>query len=93
VKNVFDLIVVPFVTIVISIILGIIFKDNFLGVITLIFSFFNAYYLAKGKWYNYIFGLLASLSYGYICAINGLFGWGIFELIFYIPSQIYGIIN
>ena len=91
-KKVFDLVGVPVITCIVSIILGIILKDNFWGIITLIFGFLNAYYLAKGRWHNYIYGFLFSLSYGWVCAINGLFGWGIFVAIFYIPSQIYGML-
>lgn len=86
-------IAIPISIVVLSIILGIIFRDSFLGIITLIFGFLNAYYLAIGKWYNYIFGILFSLSYGWICAVNGLFGWGIAAILFYIPSQILGIIT
>ena len=41
----------------------------------------------------YIFGILFTITYTYICAINGLYGWLIFSLIFYLPVQIYGIVN
>lgn len=92
-KNIFDLVIVPVITFAISTILAIVFKDNFLGVITLACGFLNAYYLAKGKWYNYIYGFVFSVSYGVACALNGLYGWGIFVGVFYIPSQIYGMIN
>ena len=92
-KKIFEIAVVPFITIIISVVLGLIFKDNFIGVVTLIFGFLNAYYMAKGKWYNYIFGILFTFSYGWACFINGLFGWGIFMLIFYVPSQVIGMIN
>lgn len=92
-KNIFDLVIVPVITTLISVILGVVFGDNFLGVITLACGFLNAYYLAKGRWYNYIYGFIFSVSYGVACAINGLYGWGIFVGVFYIPSQIYGMIN
>ena len=86
-------IIIPIITVVVSIILGAISGDYFWGIITLIFGFLNAYYMAIGKWYNYIFGLLFSLSYAYICGKNGLFGWVIFTFVFYVPSQLLGIIS
>lgn len=89
IKNI--LIILP--TIIISIILGVIFNDYIWGTLTLIFGFLNSYYMAIGKWQNYIFGILFTLTYTYICTINGLYGWLIFSIIFYLPVQIYGIIN
>ena len=82
-----------FFTLAISILLGIVFDDYIWGSLTLIFGFLNSYYMAIGKWQNYIFGILFTITYTYICAINGLYGWLIFSLIFYLPVQIYGIVN
>lgn len=82
-----------FLTLAISILLGIIFDDYIWGSLTLIFGFLNSYYMAIGKWQNYIFGILFTITYTYICAINGMYGWLIFSLIFYLPVQIYGIVN
>ena len=84
---------IPIITIVVSIILGVIFKNGFLSILTLIFGFLNSYYMAIGKWHNYIFGLLFAITYGLICAFNGLYGWGIFAIVFYVPSQVMGMIN
>lgn len=92
-KRKFQLIIIPIITTIISIILGVISGDYFWGIIMLIFVFLNAYYMVIGKWYNYIFGLLFSLSYAFVCGKNGLFGWGIFTFVFYVPSQISGMIN
>lgn len=92
-KRKFQLIIIPIITTIISIILGVISGDCFWVIITLIFGFLNAYYMAIGKWYNYIFGLLFSLSYAFVCGKNGLFEWGIFTFVFYVPSQISGMIN
>lgn len=80
-------------TIIISIILGIIFNDYIWGTLTLIFGFLNAYFMAIGKWQNYIFGILFTITYTVICTINGLYGWLIFSIIFYLPIQIYGIVD
>ena len=85
--------IIPLVTIVISIILGVVFQNSFLSILTLIVGFLNSYYMAIGKWHNYIFGLLFAITYGVICALNGLYGWGIFAIVFYVPSQIMGMIN
>jgi nicotinamide mononucleotide transporter len=82
-----------FLTLAISILLGIIFDDYIWGSLTLIFGFLNSYYMAIGKWQNYIFGILFTITYTYICAINGMYGWLIFSLIFYLPVQIYVIVN
>ena len=79
--------------VIVSFVLGIIFDDYLWGTLTLIFGFLNAYYMAIGKWQNYIFGILFTLTYAYICTINGLYGWLIFTIIFYLPVQIYGIVN
>jgi len=83
----------PTFIIIISIILGICFNDILWGTLSLIFGFLNAYYMAIGKWYNYIFGFLFAIVYAYICTINGLFGLLIFTIIFYLPLQVTGLIN
>lgn len=69
-KKNFQLFIMPAITIIVSIVLGVISGDYFWGIITLIFGFLNAYYMAIGKWYNYIFGLLFSLSYAFVCGKN-----------------------
>lgn len=86
-------IIVIVVSFLISMLFGLVFNDNLWGTLTLFFGFLNAYYMALGKWQNYLFGLLFTLTYAYICAINGLYGWLIFSVIFYIPVQVYGLIN
>lgn len=80
-------------TVIVSFVLGIIFKDYVWGPLTLIFGFLNSYYMAIGKWQNYIYGILFTLTFTYICTINGLYGWLIFSVLIYLPLQIYGIIN
>ena len=92
-KNIFKVAVVPVIISVISILLGIVFKDFVWGILALIFGFLNAYYMAIGKWYNYIFGFLFAIVNAYICTINGLFGLLIFTVIFYLPLQVSGLIN
>ena len=61
--------------------------------ITLICGTLSAYYMAIGKWYSYVFGLGHAVFYAYNGAINGLFGLLIFTAVFYVPLNIWGIIN
>ena len=84
--------IVFLITIIVSAAVGIFFGD-IIGGITLAFGFLNAYYSAIGKWQNYIFGILFSFTYAYINFINGLYGFVIFNLIVYLPVQIYGLIS
>lgn len=92
-NKILKLYIVPILIIAISITFGLIFDDYIWGVIALASGFLNAYYMAIGKWYNYIFGLIFSVVNAYICTINGLYGLLIFTIIFYIPLQILGLIN
>lgn len=79
--------------ITIPFILGILFHDYYLGPITLACGFLNSYYMAIGKWQNYVFGLIFSVTYGLACFYNGLYGMVIFTVLIYTPLQIFGIIN
>lgn len=85
--------IVPIISIITSLILGLIFDDYIFGTITLLFGFLNSYYAAIGKWQNYIYSIGFNFFYAYICALNGLYGFLIFTLIIYIPLQLYGLIN
>lgn len=92
-KSVFKELIIVASTLVVSFCFGLLFNDLIWGTLTLAFGFLNAYYMALGKWENYIYGILFTLTYAYICTINGLYGWLIFSIIFYLPVQIYGIVN
>ena len=92
-KIVFKDYIIISITFILSFILGILFQDYILGPLTLTFGFLNSYYMAIGKWENYIYGLLFTITYTFICTINGLYGWLIFSIIFYLPVQIIGLIN
>lgn len=85
--------IIPIITILVSIALGIIFEDYIVGTLSLICAFLNAYYMAIGKWYNYIWGILFSILYMYSCFVNGLYGLVIFTILFFIPIQVSGIIS
>lgn len=92
-KSIFKELIIVAITLVVSFCFGLLFDDLVWGTLTLAFGFLNAYYMALGKWENYIYGILFTLTYAYICTINGLYGWLIFSIIFYLPVQIYGIVN
>lgn len=92
-KNIFKVIILPLIITAMSVIIGVVFGDYIWGILSLTFGFLNAYYMAIGKWYNYIFGFLFAIVYAYICFINGLFGLIIFTVIFYLPLQVTGLIG
>ena len=92
-KNILNLIIIPIITIAVSILLGIFLNNSVWGIISLSAGFLNAYYMAIGKWYNYIFGIIFSVTYSANCYFAGLFGFVIFTIIVYTPMQIYGLIN
>ena len=83
----------PIIITVLSLIFAFLFNDFSFGFITLLAGFLNAYYMMVGKWYNYIFGIIFSVVYAYVCFINGLYGFAIFTILLYTPIQIIGIIK
>lgn len=86
-------IIIPIIIVLVSVAFAIIFNDYIWGLSTLIFGFLNAYYMANGKWYNYIFGILFSITYAIVCYFNGLFGFAIFTILAYTPIQMIGLIK
>ena len=92
-KQVFNYIIVPILATVVCFLLGICFKDYYLGPITLTFGFLGAFYIAKGKWYGYALGLGQCIFNAIICFINGLYATVILSALIYIPMQLFGIIN
>lgn len=86
-------IIIPIAIACTSVAFALIFGDYLWGLLTLLFGFLNAYYMAIGRWYNYIFGILFSVVYSIVCYFNGLFGFAIFTVVAYTPLQIYGLIK
>lgn len=86
-------IVIPIAIVIVSVAFAVIFHDYIWGLSTLLLAFLNAYYMAIGRWYNYIFGILFSILYSVICCFNGLYGFVIFTIFAYTPIQIYGVIK
>ncbi len=92
-KDVVKNIVLPIGIVFISIVFAIVFNDFGLGILTLLFGFLNAYYMAIGKWYNYLYGIAFSVTYSITSAFNGFYGFAIFTVIIYTPIQIVGLVN
>lgn len=86
-------IIIPSIIVLVSVAFAVVFKDYIWGLTTLLFGFLNAYYMAVGKWYNYIFGILFSITYAIVCYFNGLFGFAIFTVLAYTPIQIIGLVK
>ncbi len=61
------------------------------GGILLLIGFLSIYYQVSGKWYNYIFGLLYTIIYSFLCFRAGYYAYIFFAVICYIPSQVYGL--
>jgi len=92
-KNLLNLVIIPIITILVSTVVGILFKNSVWSIISLVAGFLNAYYSAIGKWYNYIYGIIFSFTYSLNCYFAGLFGFAIFTILIYTPMQLYGLIN
>lgn len=89
-KNSFKIIIIPFIFIIISIILGFIFNDKIIGSIVLISGGLHIWYQMIGKDYNYLFGIIFNIINAYISYINCLYGIFIFSILVYLPLSIYG---
>lgn len=92
-QKILQLYIIPILIVLISVIFAVIFNDYFFGFITFACGFLNAYYMAIGRWENYIFGIVFSVFYAIVCYKNGLYGFAIFTVIAYIPLQIVGLVG
>ena len=59
-QKILQLYIIPILIVLISVIFAVIFNDYFFGFITFACGFLNAYYMAIGRWENYIFGIVFS---------------------------------
>lgn len=89
-NNKINLIVLPIIFVITSIIIGIISKDYILGSLILISGILNVWYASLDKSYNFIFGALYYILTSYVAYINGLYGLCVLSLLIYLPSQIWG---
>lgn len=92
-QKILQLYIIPILIVLISVIFAVIFNDYFFGFITFACGFLNTYYMAIGRWENYIFGIIFSVFYAIVCYKNGLYGFAIFTVIAYIPLQIVGLVG
>ena len=79
--------------IVVSILIGIFSHSELVGIFSMIFGLLNVLFTSEAKWYSYIFGMIYTLLYAYISYQQGLNGVVIATGVFYMPIQIFGLIN
>lgn len=85
--------IITFVTVIFSIILGILSHDLVIGGSILCTGLLNAYFAGEGKRCNYILGLMNYLLMGYVSFQNQLYGIFFFYIFIFAPLQIQGFIN
>ncbi|MEK3887983.1 nicotinamide riboside transporter PnuC [Bacillus sp. FSL K6-3431] len=76
---------------VITIYLFFALKDSLLGLVSSLTGMLCVVLVAKGKITNYYFGIVNTLTYGYLAYTYGLFGDAMLNLLFYFPTQFIGI--
>ena len=84
---------ITFLIFIISLILGIISNDLFIGGTILFTGLLCAYFASEGKRINYIFGLINYLLMGYVAFKNNLFGIFFFYIFIFSLLQVYGFIT
>ena len=84
-----DLIVI-ILSLIISIVTGIISNDLIIGGSILLTALLCEYYACEGKRINYIYGLINYLLMAYVAFENNLFGIFIFYILIFSPLQIKG---
>ncbi|MCM3758549.1 nicotinamide riboside transporter PnuC [Sporosarcina aquimarina] len=67
------------------------FQDTLLGLISSIAGMLCVVLVAKGKVSNYLFGIVQTVTYGYIAFGYGLYGEAMLNWLFYLPTQFIGI--
>ncbi len=85
--------VITILSLIISIISGVISNDLIIGGTILLTGLLCAYFASEGKRINYIFGLINYLLMGYVAFKNNLFGIFFFYIFIFSPLQINGFIT
>lgn len=80
-------------SIIFSIVSGILTKDLIVGGVILLTSLLCSYYQSIGKKVSFIIGLINCLLMSYVCFNNHLYGTFLICILFVAPSQIIGFIN
>lgn len=85
--------VITILSLIISIISGILSNDLIIGGTILLTGLLCAYFASEGKRINYILGLINYLLMGYVALKNNLFGIFFFYLFIFSPLQVNGFIT
>lgn len=85
--------IITILSLIISIISGIISKDLMIGGTILLTGLLCAYFASEGKRINYILGLINYLLMGYVAFKNNLFGIFFFYIFIFSPLQVNGFIT
>lgn len=85
--------VITILSLIISIISGVISNDLIIGGTILLTGLLCAYFASEGKRINYIFGLINYLLMGYVAFKNNLFGIFFFYIFIFSPLQVNGFIT
>lgn len=85
--------VITILSLIISIISGIISNDLIIGGTILLTGLLCAYFASEGKKINYILGFINYLFMGYVAFKNNLFGIFFFYIFIFAPLQINGFIT
>jgi nicotinamide mononucleotide transporter len=88
-KNKQDLII-SILSLIISIISGIISHDLILGGSLLLTTLLSSYFSSEGRSINYLFSFINCILIGYVGIKNGLYGYFIFYIFIFAPLQIIG---
>ncbi|CAM4135510.1 nicotinamide riboside transporter PnuC [Lederbergia lenta] len=67
------------------------FEDSLIGLVSSLTGMLCVVLVAKGKITNYYFGIINTLTYGYLAYTYGLYGDAMLNLLFYFPAQFIGI--
>lgn len=85
--------VIIILSLIISIVSGIISNDLIIGGTILLTGLLCAYFASEGKRINYILGLINYLLMGYVAFKNNLFGIFFFYIFIFSPLQVNGFIT
>lgn len=85
--------IITVLSLIISIISGIISNDLIIGGTILLTGLLCAYFASEGKRINYILGLINYLLMGYVAFKNNLFGIFFFYIFIFSPLQVNGFIT
>lgn len=81
------------ISISVAILVSILSKSTILGFSTFLTGMIGAILTAKGKMIMYAFAIYNSIAYAYVCYQAGLYGNTIFQIIFFLPLLIMGLIK